>query len=200
MNSSNDDHKISLIETLPFHQRIAPLMENPQLGTLQLPRPFRYKTPSPDRRNGFRSNCCGTAAYIFGLEDSVEFYFQTDETESFSNIGYIAFPQANRPGYIEPELMGRFLRHSDSIRPIDRKPLAGDMITFHRAGNRKIIHAAVYLGPMNGSEWIFCQYDWGEPFGFSTIEGFVGEESYPRDGRVLFDFYQMGLLDSAKSA
>lgn len=165
---------------LPLRRHIEPLVANPQLGEEELQRPFRYNTDRDvaTRHFGYYSNCCGTAAYILGLSESVyRFQHDRDIDSDFPLGNYLVIPEAMRPGYIGPAIMTVFVDMSGVLKPVQGMPKPGDLIVFRRRGKNRIIHSGIYLGVENGCELFFCQYEGGENFGFNSVNGFVEAEN-----------------------
>jgi len=124
----------------PVRERVLELLEKPYAGS----KAFRYY--HPDSR--YVSNCHGTMAYVFGLDDPI--------------LEERIHPDVILGNKIQ-ELIARYFLPSDWLG-------VGNLIGFYETsedGNKRPFHTAILIGP---NDQIFHQSGTGGIFETSTIE------------------------------
>lgn len=117
-------------------RKIRSLLRRPKRGRKLIGR-------KPDGEK-IKANCYGTTVYILNQED----YFRGEPAFDDSGKTICFIPPSRRPGYIDRNLMQRFLR--DRCLPIKQEEREiGDIVSFWEKEKEEFMHSGVYIGKID---------------------------------------------------
>ncbi len=171
----------NLIEGLKFRDKIDYLLKNPRLESMKL-----TNLDSLFCEHEFYPNCFGTVLFLFKAERDFlkKLRYKRRKDNEFISISvggrFIIFPDKfDRPGSLAPQHMKLFMRIM--CRKI-KNPVVGciastEGVVYDYEGYpeeyQDPIHSAIYLGELDGKEYIFEQSGNGGRFKFDLLENMV---------------------------